>query len=436
MEVQVEQIDQLKRKMTVTVPVDEVNEEFEERFKELSKEVRVSGFRPGKVPLNLIKKQFGDTVKNEVTSELIRSTYPQALYEENLSPIDAGQINVIQQPSEKQSLQYEVQFEISPDIQLPDVSQFTFERYVPRVSDADVDESLEEIRQQQAERHEVERPAQENDFVTLDYEGTIGGEVIEDGKAENVTIQLGEHQLLPELEQALVGLKAGDHTTTEVQFPNDYDVTSLAGKKAQFSMQVHKVEAATLPELNDEFAQNLEGGNFEDLEELRSNIRQAIEQHLQQSAQQMMERQIIEKLESSIDFPLPETLVNKEIERLKQQQQSGQAQSTHADDEADLKAQAQRNVKLALIMNTYMQENNIQVDRQQVEQDVDTFVANFPDPEASKSAIYNRKNALGIFEQQVLQNQVYEDILSKAQVTEKPVSHEEFKKMIAQKEVS
>jgi len=431
MQVEVEKLGELKRKMAITVPAEEVDEEMQERFKEVAKQARIKGFRPGKVPMKVVKDYYGESVKQEIMQSLVQSTYPMALHEQEMSPINTGDIEIIQEPNEQRDFQYQVTFELSPDINLPELSEMTFERLTPEITDDDVAYHLEQLQKQYANQFEVDRQAQKGDYVTINLQGKINGEPIEGTEYSEESFELGNNNLPEELEHAIISMQAGESKTVKVTKPEGMDLPESMDQALDFDVTVNQVQELQLPELNDEFAQNVENSNFETLDELKEDIRRILSEQLDESAQEKLKDDILEALQNSTEFALPQTFVDEEIQRLKQQESQQQGESEGLSGE-ELEEQAKQNVHKGLIFNAYLEQNNIQLDRERVDQYIESLASSFGlDTETIKNALQSRKEDMSRIENRVLHEQAMEDMLNKVQTTEKPISAIDFEKQIA-----
>jgi len=282
MQVSVESISKLERRMQVQVPAERVSKEIAARLKNLSRTARLNGFRPGKAPLTVIRRQFGMQVHREVIGELLQSSFAEAVTEKQLSPAGSPRIEP-QSMDEGQDLKYVATFEVFPEVTLQPMDSLELERITADVTDSDIDAMIERLRKQQMKYQAVDRAAAIGDKVTIDFVGKIDGVEFAGGKGENVAIVLGEGRMLPELEQGLVGAAAGEHRDISVNFPADYRATELAGKLAMFSTEIKTVEEPVLPELDEEFCKTFgvtEGGIPKLREDVAANMRRELEQNL------------------------------------------------------------------------------------------------------------------------------------------------------------
>ncbi len=328
MQVSVEPVSGLKRKMTIQVPAERIDQEVDKRLQSMKGRVRIDGFRPGKVPLKVIRQRYGRDVFHEVAGEVMQASFYEAVAKEELRPAGAPTIEPRSLEPGK-PLEYEATFEVYPEIEPASLEGIEITRPVAEVTDADVDKMLDNLRRQRMGWQEVDRPAQEGDQITVDFEGFVDGEPLEGGKAENMPIVVGGGRLIPSLEEQLAGLEPGEEKTLQVTFPDDYHVEDLAGKAAEFRIRVHKVEEPALPELDDEFARQFgieEGG----IDKLREEVRANMERELRQAIQKDLKTQVMDALLERNEVEVPEALVAEEIKALREQMMQSLGQQLDA----------------------------------------------------------------------------------------------------------
>jgi len=282
MQVSVESISKLERRMQVQVPAERVTKEIAARLQKLSRTARLNGFRPGKAPIKVIRQQFGVQVHREVIGELLQSSFAEAVTEKHLSPAGNPRIEP-QSIDEGQDLKYVATFEVFPEVALQPLESLELDRITAEVTESDVDAMIQRLRKQQMKYSPVTRAAAAGDKVTIDFLGKIDGAEFAGGQGENVAIVLGEGRMLPQLEQGLIGAAAGEHRDINVNFPADYRAAELAGKAAIFGTEIKAVEEPTLPELDEEFCKSFavtEGGIPKLREDVAANMRRELEQNL------------------------------------------------------------------------------------------------------------------------------------------------------------
>lgn len=424
MQVSVETTEGLKRRMKVHVPSERVEQEVESRLRDLRGRVRLHGFRPGKVPLKVVQKRYGAQVRGEVLEEVVRSTYAEALEQESLRPAGAPQIEPLQMDA-GQDLEYQAEFEVMPSIEVTGVEDIAIERPAVDIGDEDVDRVLERLRKQHAEYTEVGRAAADGDRVTIDFEGTVDGEPFDGNQGEDVPVPLGEGQMPEAFEAELVGLAAGDEKTVSYTFPEAFPDEKIAGREAQFAVRVKKVEAAEMPAADDAFAERLgvEGG----LEPLRARIRESLERERDQAVRARVKGQVMAGLLERNPIDLPQSLVDSEIEQLREQTRERLRQAGQGDDHAELPAsrfedEARRRVALGLLVNELVRANGIELDRERVQEALQRVAAGYEQPEQIMQYYLQNQELMQSLQLQVMEDQVVDWVAERARVTDKPMS--------------
>ncbi|ANB01155.1 trigger factor [Ectothiorhodospira sp. BSL-9] len=423
MQVSVESLSNLERRMTVQVPAERIQEEVDRRLKSLVKRVRIDGFRPGKVPLKVVQKRYGEGVYQEVLGEILQSSYQEALAQESIIP--AGTPDIEPQSMEAgQPLEYVATFEVFPEVQPADMSGAQIKRPQVEIAEADVDKVIESLRKQRREWVDVERPAAEGDQVVVDFKGTLDGEAFEGGEAEDVPIELGQGRMIKDFEDQLPGVTPGEEKTIEVNFPEDYPAEHLAGRTAEFALTVKKVQEASLPELNEEFAKAFgveEGG----IEKLREEVKSNMSREMGQAVKARVKDQVMDALLERNSVDLPSAIVQEEINRLREQTQArygmNQEGAPQLPDE-QFKADAERRVGLGLVIREIVRQHDIKVDQDKVTAELEAMAAGYEDPQQVISYYRSNKQAMSGLEAMVLEQQVVEWVLSQCEVSDEPMS--------------
>jgi len=314
MQVSIEPGEGLERKMTVQVPAETIQQEVESRLSSMRSRVKIDGFRPGKVPLNVVKKQYGESVLQEVVSEMMQTSMRDAVIQEKLNPAGTPSIDPISVESGK-PLEYTATFEVYPEIELSDCSQLKLERTSAEVTDDDVDTMLETLVKQRTAYAVTERASQENDQMTIDFNGTIDGVEFEGGQADGVPVVIGSNSMIPGFEEALKGKSANDEFTFDVNFPDDYHTEDLQGKTATFATKVKNVAAPKIPEIDEEFAKSF-GVDDGSIETLKSDVRGNMNRELRNKLLDVFKKQVMDKLLEANDVLVPKALVDHEAEIL------------------------------------------------------------------------------------------------------------------------
>jgi trigger factor len=426
MQVSVESISKLERRMQVQVPAERVSKEIAERLQNLSRTARLNGFRPGKAPIKVIRQQFGTQVHREVIGELLQSSFAEAVTEKQLSPAGSPRIEP-QSMDEGQDLTYVATFEVFPEVALQPFDSLELERVTAEVTESDIDAMVERLRKQQMKYSPATRAAAIGDRVTIDFVGTIDGTEFAGGKGENVAIVLGEGRMLPELEQGLVGAAAGDHRDINVNFPADYRATELAGKLATFSTQIKTVEEPTLPELDEEFCKSFgvtEGGIPKLREDVAANMRRELEQNLRNRNKTT----VLEKLYQANPIDVPNALLESQIRdmQIEAMRRSGAKDVSQAPPREPLIEPARRRVALGLLMNDVIRRENLVVDPKRANARLDEMVGAYGDAAALKRAYQQNADAMRQVESLALEDQVVDWILEHAKVRDKVSTFKEL----------
>ncbi len=410
MQVSVEETSELGRKLTITVPADKVDKEVNQRLKKLKGQVKIDGFRPGKVPMNVVRQRYGAQLNQEVMADEMQASYRDAVLQEKLRPASAP--NIQPQTVEKgKDLTFVASFDIYPEFELCDFSTLDVEVYASEVEDANVDETLERIRKQRMEWSEAEGPCENHQRVTIDFLGKLDGVEFEGGKAEDFPLVLGEGGMIEGFEENILGLKAGENKSFAVTFPEDYSNSELAGKEATFDVTVKKVETGTMPEVNDEFitAFGVQGG----LDGLKAEIRKSLEAELQQQINVKSKEAIMQVLLENNEMTLPDSMVTQEIAALRQQALENFKMETDSELPDDLfTEEAKRRVKLGLIIGEIVGKEKIQVDNQRVEQRILQLASQYADSDQIIQYYRTNNQARASVESLVMEDQVVETVLS------------------------
>jgi trigger factor len=426
MQVSVESVGKLERRMQVQVPAERVSEEIASRLKNLSRTARLKGFRPGKAPLKVIRQQFGQQVHREVIGELMQSSFAEAVSQKQLSPAGSPRIEP-KSVDEGQDLTYVATFEVLPEVAMQPVSGLSVDKVTAEVTDADVDAMIERLRKQQTKYVAATRPAASGDKVTIDFEGAIDAVPFPGGKGENVAIVVGEGRMLAQLEQGLIGASAGDAREIGVDFPADYRATELAGKHAMFKVEVKSVEEPSLPALDEEFCAAFgvtEGGVPKLREEVTANMRRELEQNIRNRNKTT----VMEKLHQANPIDLPNALVEAQIRdmQIDVMRRTGAKDASQAPDRQPFVEPAKRRVALGLLINDIIRREKLVVDPARANARLDEMVSGYGDAAALKRAYLQNADAMRQVESLALEDQVVDWIMANAQVHEKPSTFKEL----------
>ncbi|HEB98111.1 MAG TPA: trigger factor [Thiotrichales bacterium] len=425
MQVSVETTNGLERRMTIQLPAERVDQEIDSRLKSLARSVRLDGFRPGKVPLRVVRQRYGKQIEEEVAGELMNSSFQEALLQENLRP--AGTPRFEPKPIQSGAgFEFVAVFEVFPEFEPATLEGVEIEKPVAEVTEQDIDNMIDKLRQQRATWEVVDRPAEQGDQVTLDYKGTIEGQPFDGGEGHGMKVEIGSGRMIDGFEEGLIGAKAGEERTLDLQFPEDYSEKELAGKPVRFEVKVTEVAAPKLPELDEEFARSLgvqEGG----IEALRAEVRKNMERELEASLKAVLKDRAFGTLMEINDIEVPASMVDEEIERLASdlhQQIGGNTQGLNLPREL-FEDKARRRVALGLLISEIVKRHGIQVDPERVRTTIETIAAGYEQPEEVVKWYYENQDALNSAQTLVLEDQVVEWILDQAKVSEKSYSFDE-----------
>jgi trigger factor len=420
MQVSVEATSGLERRMTVQVPEERVEKEIEGRLQRLARTAKLKGFRPGKVPMNVVKSQYGAQVRQEVVGDVIQSSFYEAVVKENLRPAGLPTIEPKSLDAGK-SIEYTATFEVMPEVTPASLKGVKLEKVSAEVTDADVDTMLETLRKQRTRWDAVERGAKDGDRVVIDFKGTIEAEEFKGNEGKQVPVVIGAKRMITGFEEGLVGTKAGQTLTLDLKFPEEYGYKEVAGKPVQFAVTVHRVEEPHLPELDDEFAKSFavtEGG----VEALRKEVRQNMERELEQAVIGRVKQSIMDKLIELNAIDLPKALIKQEAEQLAAQMRQNMhipaGKSGVNLDSAMFEDQARRRVGLGLVLSEIIKRNELKADPAKVREQVEKVASTYERPQDVINWYYADRNRLAEVESLVLENQVVEWALKEADVTE------------------
>ncbi|WP_230661721.1 trigger factor [Psychrobacter sp. I-STPA10] len=418
--------------LTVKVPVEKIQNKVEGRIRQVAKTAKIDGFRKGKVPMSHVRAQYGAGIQQEVINDVIRDTVFEAIREEDVRAV--GMPNIDDVKLEDDFLVYQATVEIFPEIEVQGVNEIEVERQLAEVKDEDVDTMIENLRKQRQEFVEKEDVADDGDQVTFDFEGSIDGEKFEGGSSEDFKLVLGSNQMIPGFEDGIKGLKAGEEKTIDVTFPEDYQAENLAGKEAQFKINVKKVEAAQLPELDEAFFELFgvkEGG----LEQLKTDVRKNMEREIKNAARNQVKQAAFEALLEKNEFEVPAAMLEQEIDRQRNMMMQRFAQQFGANPDNFNKdmlpdelfeEQALRAARLGIIVSRLIEAQNMEVDQERVTTYIKEAAENYEDPEEVIEYYTNDKQQRANIESVVLEDQVVDYILEQANVTDKDVSYQDL----------
>lgn len=431
MQVSVESTSALERRMTVDVPAERIETEVNKRLQRTARQAKVPGFRPGKVPMNIIRQRYEADARQDVLGEVIQQTFYEAVVAEKLNP--AGQPAIEPKVFEKdKNLEYIATFEVYPEFEVTGLENIEVERLQAEVADSDIDNMLDVLRKQNTRYVAVERAAAKDDQVNIDFVGRIDGEVFAGGSAEGVPVVLGSGNMIPGFEEALEGAVAGEERVITPTFPENYQNEELAGKQAEFTVKINAVEEAGLPELDEEFF-TLFGMNGGGLEGFRSEVGKNMERELKQALTNKLKIQVMDGLLAQNAIEVPQALVQNENYRLRVQavqQFGGQMKAEQLPAEM-FDAQAKRRVSLGLLVAQMVKQFDIKADEDRVRSTVEETASAYQEPQQVIDWYYKNEQQLEDVRALVLEEQVVETVLAKAKVTDKAVPYEEAVKPVA-----
>lgn len=429
MQVSVESTNGLERKLTVAIEEDRLADVINGRLQDMTKTVSIKGFRKGKVPLKVVRQHYEGQVRQEVMGDVLQSTLYEAITQENLKPAGQPRVDSLKGDPGK-GMEYTAIFEVYPEVKIGDLSGETIEKPACEVTDADIDEMVETLRGQNKEWKEVDRDAKEGDQLNINFVGKVDGETFQGGDANDMSIELGSGRMIKGFEEGLVGVKAGDDIELNVTFPDDYHAKELAGKPAVFETHVNKVEEAVLPEVNDELAKKL-GIADPTVENMRAEIRKSMEQELAQRLTTNLKTSVMDALLNTNEFDVPAALVQSESDVLKNQtlqnlQQQGMQQNGLQLDASMFADQAERRVRLGLIMSEIVETEKIEATEDRVKQKIEEIAAPYEQPQQVIDWYSNDNQRKAEIKALVTEDMVVEWAMEKAKVADKKMTFKEI----------
>lgn len=425
MEVTVEHTSGLERRMKVEIPEDKVESEVGTRLKSLAKTAKVPGFRPGKIPMKVVIQRFGRQVRKEVVGELVKSSFYDAVTSEKLRPAGGPTIDPVESDPGN-GVAYTAVFEVYPDVSLKAVEGLEIKKPVAEVEEADIDRMIDTLRQRHKTWQAVERAAIDGDRVIIDFDGTVDGETFEGGSGSRVPLELGSRTMIKGFEAGLIGVKAGEELSLNLQIPNDERAGNLAGKPVMFKVNVHEVEEGVLPEVDEEFAHGFgvtDGG----VERFRKDVRENMERELHDALVNLTKQRAMDALYDANPVDLPKSLVQQEVSRLLEQgrqdlRQRGVEPDDIGLDSSNFEKQGKRRVALSLLLAELVRSNDVKADPEKVRARVEFIASSFEDPNQVIQWYYGDRSRLAEIESAVLESQVVDWVLARAKVSEERTS--------------
>ncbi|HAT3674369.1 TPA: trigger factor [Serratia marcescens] len=427
MQVSVETTQGLGRRLSITVPADTIKQAVKKELINAAKSVRIDGFRKGKVPMNIVEQRYGASVRQDVLGEAMQRSFVDAIIKEKINP--AGAPNYVPgEYKEGEDFTFAVEFEVYPEVELKGLENIEVEKPVVEVNDEDVDAMLDTLRKQQATWKETDRAAEAEDRVTVDFTGSIDGEEFEGGKASDFVLAMGQSRMIPGFEEGLVGHKAGEEFSIDVNFPEDYHAENLKGKAAKFAIVLKKVEERELPELTEEFIKRF-GVADGSVAGLRTEVRKNMERELKGAVRNRIKSQAIDGLVSANEIDVPAALIDGEIDVLRRQaaQRFGGNEKQALELPRELfEEQAKRRVVVGLLLGEVISTNDLKADEDRVKTLIEEMASAYEDPSEVIEFYSKNKELMNNMRNVALEEQAVEALLAKAKVTEKATTFSEL----------
>lgn len=427
MQVSVETTSSIERRVKVQVPAAEVDQAVAARLQDTAKNVRLNGFRQGKVPMTVVRQRFGGQVRSEVVGELMRERYVQAITQESLNPAGFPQIEPTVNESGK-DLEFVATLEIYPQIELKSIEGAEVERPQVEITDADVEQMIETLRKQNASWVEVERAAADGDQVTIDFQGFLGDEPFDGGSAEGHQLVLGSNSFIPGFEAQLEGAQAGEEKEIKVTFPEDYQAEHLAGQEATFKVKVHAVSAQELAELNEEFIKQFgveEGG----VEAFQAEVRKNMTREATQAVENRVKQQVLEALKQANEIEVPQALIQQETDGLKRQaaQQFGLGEDFDVSQLPNelFADQAKSRVQVGLLLAEVVKANELDANDDEIKAKVEELAQQYQDPQQVIDYYLGNDQLKSQIKSALLEEKAVELLLAQANVKDVEMSYEQ-----------
>ena len=430
MSVTLETLENLERKVTLSLPWSSINAECDKRLKQTARKARIDGFRPGKAPLSMIQSMYGAGIQNDVMNELAQKVFFDTAVAEGWEIAGMPRLEGVEGQDDKENFLFSGVFEVFPEVKVGDLSGQEVEKVTASVGDAEVEKTIDILRQQRTRFNHTERAAKDGDRVIIDFAGKIDGEAFAGGSAENYAFVLGQGQMLPEFETGVNGLKEGESKDVEVNFPEDYHGKEVAGKTAVFTITVRNVAEPVLPEVDEVFAKAL-GIADGNIETMRAEVKKNVEREVKRRVDSQNKEAAMEALLAVSELQVPNALINEEAARLAAEMKQnfinqGMADAKNLDLPLDMfKEQAERRVKLGLILAEVVQANGLEPSKEQIDAVIADFAESYEDPQEVIDWYHADNSRLQGPTSLAVEANVTDFVLGKAKVTEKALSFDE-----------
>lgn len=428
---EVKTLEGLKRQVELILNKAEVESEVKKELQKVAKSAKIQGFRPGKAPLSMIERNYGGNIRFDIINRKIGEAFDKFASDSDLRIAGLSSIEPADDQSAQDDLKFNALFEVYPEITLPDLSALEITRAKSTVTDDNVKQTIETLRKQRADYNEVDRAVQKDDRLTVDFVGRIDGEEFAGGKADGFVFVAGQGQMLPEFEEAVLGMKKGESKSFDINFPEDYQGKEVAGKTAQFDLTVQKVEEPVLPELDAEFAKSL-GQNDGDVDKLVEEIKNNLTREIASRVLNRNKQAVMDALIKSAEFDVPTAMVNNEVgQQLASARENLKARGVPNADTAELPAElfrpeAERRVRLGLLVSEILKQAGLQATDDQIKKRIENVAANYEDPQEVVDYFTKDANRRAEFEALVVEDNVVEHILSKAKVKDEDVDFQDL----------
>ena len=426
MQVKVESTGALERKMRVELPAERIEKEVESRLQRVGKTAKIKGFRPGKVPAKVVRQRYGGQIRQEVLSDIMGQSYRDAVQQENLSPVAQPRIEPDVTDSED-SFAYTATFEVLPEVKLEGLDKIEVSVPDIEISDADCDDMIDNLRRQKGTWSEVDRESADGDRVVVDFDGKLKGKSFQGGAGKEVPVTLGEGQMLPDFEKALFGVKTDEEKSFKVKFPKDYHSEELAGKKVEFDIKVHRVEEQELPSLDDSLAAMYgveEGG----LDKLKADVRENMGREAGQRMRADIREQAMNGLMEANPVEVPKALIYQEAHTMQHEtmRQYGIEDHDKAPPIEGYLENAEKRVRLSLLVRQLIEDNGIDVDQDKLKERVEEMCAGYENAEEMAATYLGNPQILAQIEPVVLEEQAVEWIVKNGKEKSKKVGFKEY----------